>query len=189
MAEKGRNHSLTQTMNPYEKLPIGDKAPETVRVIIENQRGGHNKYEYDEKLGLFKLDRVLYSSVHFPLDYGFIPETRSEDGDHLDAFVIGGDPVFQGCVVDARPIALVEMIDSGEQDNKIIAVQDKNPRFKEIKDLADVEKFNPHLIKELVNFLETYKILQGKEVKVSAVKDAEAAKAEIRRAMEAERKK
>ncbi len=171
-------------MNPYEKLPIGDKSPEVVNVVIEIPKGSHNKYEFDEKLGVFKLDRVFYSSVHFPMDYGFIPETRSEDGDHLDVLVMGSDPVQPGFLVEARPIGLIHMIDSGEQDNKIIAVQEKNPRFKEVKDLKDVEGFNPHFIKEVVNFFETYKLLQGKEVRVTEIRGADEAKSEIRRAQE-----
>jgi len=166
------------------KLPIGDKAPDIVNVIIDIPKGSQNKYEFDEKLGVFKLDRVLYSPFHFPFDYGFIPETRSEDGDHLDAMVLGGDPLFSGCVVDARPIALLKMIDSGDNDEKILAVQDKNPRFATIKDLKDIEAFNPHFLKEVVHFYEHMKDLQGKEIKILGWEDAKAAKKEIIRSQE-----
>lgn len=172
-------------MNNIHNLPIGDKAPEVVNAVIEIPKGSNNKYEYDEERGVFKLDRVLYSPVFFPLDYGFIPETRSEDGDHLDILVIGSDPVFSGCVVEARPVGLLKMIDSGEADFKILAVQEKNPRFSHVKSLEDVEAANPHLIKELEHFLMVYKELQGKKVELQGWGDLAAAHAEIKKAQEA----
>ncbi len=167
------------------KLPIGDKAPEVINAVIEIPRGSHNKYEFDEKLGVFKLDRVLYSPVHYPLDYGFIPETRSEDGDHLDVMVIGSDPVFVGCVVEVRPIGLLKMIDSGDPDFKILAVQQNNPRLKNIKDIKDVEISNDHLLKEIAHFFEVYKDLQGKKVEIGDWEGIESAKAEIKKAQAA----
>ncbi len=100
---------------------------------------------------------------HYPLDYGFIPETRSEDGDHLDVLVLGGDPLFTGCVAEVRPIGMLNMIDSGEPDAKILGVQTKDPRFSAIKDIKDVEMYNPHLLKEIANFFETYKICKRKK--------------------------
>jgi inorganic pyrophosphatase len=169
-------------MSPWENVPLGEKAPEVINVIVEIPKGSQNKYEFDEKLGVFKLDRVMYSSYHYPLDYGFIPGTRSEDGDHLDALVMGGDPLFTGCVTEARPIGRLNMIDSGEADAKILAVQANDPRFDTIKDVKDIETFNPHLLKEIVNFFETYKALQKKEVKISGWSDAAAAKEEIKKA-------
>lgn len=168
-------------MSPWENVTIGDKAPEKFNAVIEIPRGSHNKIEFDEKLGLFKLDRVLYPSYHYPLDYGFIPETRSEDGDHLDVLVIGGDPLFTGCVATVRPIALMHMVDGGDPDQKVLAVYADDPRFDTITDLKDVEAYNPHLLKEVVNFFETYKILQKKETKVSGWTDAASAKEEIRK--------
>ncbi len=169
-------------MSPWEKVPLGEKAPEVINVIIEIPKGSKNKYEFDEKLGIFKLDRVLHSSYQYPLDYGFIPGTRSEDGDHLDALVMGGEALFTGCLVEVRPIGLLNMIDSGEPDAKVLAVQVGDPRFSEIKDIKDIEASNPHLLKEVVNFFETYKILQKKEVKISGWSDAAAAKEEIKKA-------
>lgn len=177
--------------NPIHDLPIGKKAPEEVYAVIEIPRGSHNKYEYDEELGVFTLDRVLYSQVHYPLDYGFIPGTRSEDGDHLDIMVIGGDPVPQGCVVASRPVAMLEMIDGGEKDYKILAVQVKNPRLTHLHDLKDVEAWNGHLLKEIQHFMESYKHLEGKETEIAGWKDAAAAKEEIlsaKAAFEAESK-
>lgn len=169
-------------MSPWEKVPIGDGAPQVINVIIEIPKGSQNKYEFDEKLGIFKLDRVLYGSDHYPLDYGFIPETRSEDGDHLDVLVLGGDPLFVGCVAEVRPIGMLNMIDSGEPDAKILAVQTKDPRFSAIKDIKDVEAYNPHLLKEVASFFETYKLLQKKAVTTSGWSDTTAAKEEIKKA-------
>lgn len=163
-------------------VPIGEKAPEIVDSVIEIPKGSHNKYEFDEKLGVLKLDRVLYSPVFYPLDYGFIPETRSEDGDHLDIMIIGGDPTFPGCVVSARPIGLLKMIDSGEEDFKILAVQKDNPRLDTIKDIKDVESSNPHLLKEIAHFFKVYKDLQGKKVELGDWEGKEQAQAEIVRA-------
>ncbi|MEK7187759.1 MAG: inorganic diphosphatase [Patescibacteria group bacterium] len=165
-------------------VPIGEKAPEKVNAIIEIPKGSQNKYEFDEKLGVIKLDRVLYSPFHYPVDYGFIPETRSEDGDHLDALVLGNDPLFSGCLVEIRPIGMLKMIDSGERDSKILSVPTKDPRFETIKDLADVEKYNPHLLKEIVHMFEHMKDLQGKKVEVEGWENAEVAKKEILDAME-----
>lgn len=167
------------TLSPWEVVPLGGKAPEIINVIIEIPRGSNNKYEFDEELGIFKLDRVLYSPFFYPLDYGFIPQTRSDDGDHLDALVLGGEPVVMGCLVEARPVGLFRMIDAGDTDFKILAVQEKNPRFEKIKDIADVEAWNPHLLKEIGHFFATYKELQGKKVEVLGWSDAATARAEV----------
>jgi inorganic pyrophosphatase len=173
--------------NLWESLPLGESAPEVINVVIEIQRGSHNKYEFDEKLGVFKLDRVLYSPFHYPLDYGFIPRTRSEDGDHLDALVMGSDPVPQGCLVEIRPIGLLRMIDQGEEDFKILGVQKKNPRFDAITDVADLEKFQPHFLKEVSHFFATYKQLEEKEVELKGWGTATEAKEEIKKAAAAYR--
>lgn len=166
-------------------LPIGDNVPDVVNAVVEVPKGSHNKYEFDEKLGVIKLDRVLYSPVHFPLDYGFIPETRSADGDHLDVLIIGSDPVFPGCLVEVRPLGFLQMIDSGEEDLKILAVQTKNPRFDTIKDMKDVETTQPHLLKEIVHFFQVYKDLQGKKVEIVGWEGVSAAKEEIKKAQQA----
>lgn len=178
-------------MNAIHALTVGDKAPEVITAVIEIPQGSQNKFEYDEKRGVFALDRVLYSPMHYPLDYGFIPGTRSEDGDHLDVMVIGSDPLFTGCVVDVRPVALLEMIDSGEKDYKILAVQVANPRLTHLNDLQDVEAWNGHLLKEVTHFMESYKHLENKKAEVADWRDAAAARKEImdaKAAFEAESK-
>jgi inorganic pyrophosphatase len=176
---------MSHHQNGLLAVSIGNESPDVINAVVEIPRGSHNKYEFDEKLGVFKLDRVLYSPVHYPLDYGFIPETRSEDGDHLDVLIIGSEPVFPGCVVEVRPIALMNMIDSGEPDAKILGVQAKNPRLKSLKDLADIESHNEHLLKEIAHFFSVMKELEGKKVDVQGWESAEKAKAEIRRAQAA----
>lgn len=171
-------------MSPWENVPIGKNAPESINVVIEIPRGSQNKYEFDEKLGLFKLDRVQYSAFYYPLDYGFIPETRSEDGDHLDALILGGEPLFPGCIVEARVIGMLHMIDSGEPDAKILAVQAQNMSFDTIKDIKDIETYQPHLLKQIVHFYEHLKDLKGKKVECKGWDGIEAAKAEIKKAQE-----
>jgi inorganic pyrophosphatase len=166
-------------------VPIGDKSPEVVNAVVEISRGSHNKYEFDEKLGVLRLDRVLYSPVHYPLDYGFIPETRSEDGDHLDVLILGSDPLVPGSVLEVRPVAIMNMIDSGEPDAKILAAQVANPRFKSIKEVSDVEAYNDHLLKEVAHFFAVMKDLQGKKVEVLGWEGADKAREEIKKAQEA----
>lgn len=129
-------------------------------VIIEIPKGSRNKYEYDEAHGCFRLDRVLYSSVHYPTDYGFIPNTLAEDGDHLDVLVMVEEPTFTGCHVLVRPVGVLAMIDEKGTDHKILAVPVRDPRFDHIVNLATVP---PHLLREIENFFATYKILEGKE--------------------------
>lgn len=163
-------------------VKIGDKAPEIFNAVVEIPKNSQNKYEVDKKTGMLSLDRVLYSPIHYPADYGFIPETKAEDGDPADVLVLGSDPLFPGCVVRVRPIGMLNMIDAGEQDNKILGVQADNPRFDNIKDISDIEKFHTHHLKEIAHFFQTYKELQGKIAVISGWENAEAAKKEINRA-------
>ena len=160
-------------------VKIGDKAPEIINAIVEIPKDSQNKYEIDKKTGMVSLDRVLYSPMHYPADYGFIPETLAEDGDPADIMILGSDPLFPGCVVRVRPIGMLNMIDNGEQDNKILGVQADNPRFDSIKDISDIEKFHTHHLKEIAHFFETYKELQGKKVEITGWENAESAKKEI----------
>ncbi|MEX1014445.1 MAG: inorganic diphosphatase [Candidatus Paceibacterota bacterium] len=163
----------------FHKVKIGKNFPKEINSIIEIPKESHNKYEYDEELEVFKLDRVLHSPLHYPADYGLIPETRAEDGDHLDIMVLGNNPTFPGCVVKSRPIGVMRMIDDGEKDYKILGVQSDNPRFTSIKDLEDLQKHNPHLLKEIAHFFEAYKHLEDKEVKTEGWGNREEAIKEI----------
>lgn len=163
------------------ELPIGDKAPEVVNVVIEIPAGSKNKYEYDEELHAIKLDRVGYAAMAHPYDYGFIPGTRSEDGDHLDAFVILDHSVFPGCVVAARPVGVVKMVDDGEGDEKIICVPAKDVRYDHVTEL---DQLTSHLPKEIQHFFEHYKDLQNKKTEITGWGDASEAKEIIKAAEE-----
>lgn len=137
---------------------------ETVEVLVEIPRGSRNKYEYDEETGVVRLDRVLYSSVHYPTDYGLIPHTRAPDGDHLDVLVVVEEPTFPGCRLLVRPIGVLEMRDEKGLDHKIIAVPVADPRFEGIRDLKDLQ---PHWLREVENFFATYKTLEALETEVA----------------------
>ncbi len=148
---------------------------EEINVIIEINKGSKNKYEIDKKTGLIALDRVLFSAQDFPFDYGFVPQSLWEDNDPVDVMVLTTYPLMPGVLVRVRPVALMDMVDSGEGDSKIIAVPVDDPRWADVKDLEDV---NPHTIKEIEHFYSTYKKLQKKEVEVKGFlpkKDAVAA--------------
>lgn len=134
-----------------------------VEVMIEIPRGARNKYEYDHDRGIFRLDRVLYSSMHYPTDYGFIPGTLAGDGDPLDVLVIVEEPTFPGCFMRVRPIGTLSMSDQAGPDEKILAVLVDDPRFASIKNLPDLQE---HWPKEIAAFFRTYKELQGIETDV-----------------------
>ncbi len=146
-------------MTDYLHLPTGPRSPEVVNAIIEIPLGESNKYEYDKELHVFRLDRALYSPVHFPGDYGFIPSTLSEDGDPLDVLVLVDRPSFPGCLIEVRPIGMLEMLDQGIKDEKILAVANYNPRQFEVKNYTDVYD---HVLKEITHFFSIYKDLEGK---------------------------
>ena len=135
----------------------------TIEVLVEIPVGSRNKYEYDEKRGRMRLDRVLYASVHYPTDYGFMLDTLAPDGDPLDVLVLSEEPVFPGCLVEARPIGVMRMRDMGEEDDKIVAVEVSDPRMGDVHALSDV---SPHRLAEIENFFNTYKDLEGKQTEV-----------------------
>lgn len=135
----------------------------TVEALIEIPMGSRNKYEYDESQGRFRLDRVLYSSVHYPADYGFIPDTRSPDGDHLDVLILTYEPTFPGCLVEARPIGGLEMSDEAGSDFKVLAVPVGDPRWEGVHDLEDLAS---HWLREIEAFFTTYKMLEPKQTQV-----------------------
>lgn len=173
-------------MHLWHDVPAGENPPENITVIIEVPQGSQNKYEIIKETGLIALDRVLYGANFYPANYGFIPQTYWDDGDALDAFVLTTNPLFSGCVVQARPIAVIEMIDSGESDDKLICVPNDDPRFSQIKDLDDIP---PHIIKEMKHFFETYKMLQGKEVHVETIHKADKAKEAVLKGIDLYKKK
>jgi inorganic pyrophosphatase len=141
----------------FNHIKIGDSKPKSVNVIIEIPKETHNKYEYDERLGIIRLDRVLHSPMHYPVDYGFIPETRSDDGDHLDVMVLTDSSVFSGCMLEVRPIGALIIKDKKENDEKILAVPLRHPNYAHIKKLSQVPD---HLLKEIAQFFADYKKLE-----------------------------
>ncbi|MBK4731384.1 inorganic diphosphatase [Oxynema sp. CENA135] len=151
------------------RIPAQPK-PGTVNVLIEIPGGSKNKYEFDKDLQAFALDRVLYSSVQYPLDYGFIPNTLADDGDPLDGLVIMDQPTFPGCVIAARPIGMLEMIDGGDRDEKLLCVPVTDPRYTNIKSLKDVAS---HRLDEISEFFKTYKNLEKKETEILGWKDVD----------------
>lgn len=159
-------------MTDYLNIPIGEQTPEIVTAVIEIPQGSVNKYEYDKKLHVFRLDRNLHSPVHYPGDYGFIPRTLAADGDPLDILVLGDAPTFPGCIYHARPIGLFEMLDQGIPDEKILAYATGNPRFTGLHNYTDVP---PHVLREVEHFFSIYKDLEGKRTKVLGWKDRDIA--------------
>lgn len=166
----------------FHTIPLGDNAPLIVNAVIEIPRGCHHKYEYDETMDEIRLDRVLHSPVFYPTDYGFIPQTRSEDGDHLDVMVLITDPLFTGCVVSVRIIGVLDMEDEAGQDWKIVGVADRDPKLSHISDITDMDG---QFKKEIVQFFEQYKQLEGKWAKVKGWLDRAEA---IKRIQEAQKR-
>ncbi len=169
-------------MNLWHDIPLGDNVPDEINVMIETSKGSPNKYEIDKELGLIRLDRANYSAAAFPADYGYLPQTYWEDGDALDVIVLATFPIPSGILVKARPVALMEMIDTGESDYKIIAVPVDDKRWEDVHDLTDVNK---HTLKEIQHFFETYKALKGKSsvVEIKGFKGKDDAKAAILQSM------
>ena len=165
----------------FYDLPTGPDAPEIVNVVVEIPKGTRNKIEFEPELGVFRLDRVLYSPLHYPGDYGFIPGTKSPDGDALDAIVLVTDPTFTGCVLAARPIGVLEMTDEAGVDQKVLAVPEADPRFYEIRDIPALPQ---HLLKEIEYFFEVYKDLEDKESVVLGFEPVSKARRIIREAMQ-----
>lgn len=142
----------------YNHVPAGTHIPDVVNAIIEIPKGRRSKFEVDKVTGLMKLDRYLFSSSHYPGDYGFIPQTLAEDGDALDVLVMVNEPTFTGCLIEARAIGLFRMKDRGVNDFKILGVPNTDPLFAEFRDLRDVP---PHFLREVEHFFAVYKQLEG----------------------------
>ncbi|HEY3368120.1 MAG TPA: inorganic diphosphatase [Symbiobacteriaceae bacterium] len=143
-----------------------------VEAFIEIPAGSQNKYEFDKDLGILRLDRVLYSPVHYPTDYGYIPDTLEEDGDPIDILVLVTNATFPGCLIDTRVVGCLAMQDDKGVDNKLLGVPVKDPRFDQVRDLGAVP---PHVLREIEHFFKTYKDLEGKETVIMGWKGAEEA--------------
>jgi inorganic pyrophosphatase len=171
---------IKDVVHPWH-TSIGSKAPEIVNAIIEISKESQMKYELDKETGLLKLDRVLFSSVHYPMNYGLIPQTYFEDDDPMDILVICTMNIQPLCILEARPIGLMHMEDENGIDDKIISVANSDPSLAEINSIDDLA---PHTIEELKNFFQYYKILEGKKVKVGELKGRQPAIDCIKKAME-----
>lgn len=152
---------------------IASGTADEMNVIVEIPKFSKNKYEIDKETGLIALDRVMHSAQDYPFDYGFVPQTLFDDGDALDVVLITTHPLAPGILVKARPVAIMEMTDGGERDDKVVAVPVDDPRFENVRDIGDL---NPHFQKEMTHFFETYKKVQNKEVSVGQWHGAEEAK-------------
>jgi len=159
-------------LHPWHGASYGDRSPAIVNGLIEISQGSRCKYEIDKKTGLLKLDRVVYSSFHYPVNYGFIPRTLGEDGDPLDILVMCSESIQPLCLVEATVIGNMQMIDSGEKDDKIIAVATKDPSVNHIRDINELPV---HFFAVLKNYFEQYKVLENKKVEIDDFQDKETA--------------
>ncbi|KAH9626767.1 hypothetical protein KSS87_022081 [Heliosperma pusillum] len=167
--------------HPWHDLEIGPNAPQVNNCVVEISKGSKVKYELDKKTGLIVVDRILYSSVVYPHNYGFIPRTLCEDGDPMDVLVLMQEPVIPGCFLRARAIGLMPMIDQGEKDDKIIAVCADDP---EVMHYTDINQLPPHRLAEIRRFFEDYKKNENKEVAVDEFLPAKTAHQAIQHSMD-----
>lgn len=169
-------------MHPWHDTPIDESAIAThFPVIVEIPKGSTNKYELDKDTGLLRLDRVLYSAVHYPADYGFIPRTYCDDGDPLDVLVLGQEPVYPLTIVEARAVGVMRMRDEKGVDDKIVAVSVRDPSFEGYTDKAQLPA---HVLRQVQRFFEDYKVLEHKQVVIEDLLGPEEAVRIIREAME-----
>lgn len=171
-------------MNLWHDVEPGDS--ESINTIVEIAKGSKNKYEIDKKTGLISLDRVAHTAQDFPFDYGFVPQTLWHDNDPIDVVILSTYPFSPGILVRVRPVAIMNMIDSGDSDDKIIAVPVDDPRWESVKDLEDINK---HTLKEIEHFYSTYKKLQNKEVDVTGFKNRKSAQECFKEGIELYKKK
>jgi inorganic pyrophosphatase len=165
----------------YLHLPAGPNLPEEINVVVEIPYGSRNKYEYDKEMNIFRLDRALHSPVYYPGDYGFMPQTLAEDGDPLDVLILVQQPTFPGCLVVARPIGILKMIDDGLPDDKILAVPVGEPSYQSIFTQSQIF---PHTLRMINHFFETYKALEGKQTSTQGWQDAAAARRTVMESLE-----
>jgi inorganic pyrophosphatase len=161
----------------YMDIPPGEGLPSVVNAIIEIPKGRRSKFEIDKKTGLIRLDRYLYSSSHYPGDYGFIPQTLAEDGDALDILVMVNEPTFSGCLIETRVIGLFRMKDRGVNDFKVLGVPNTDPLFAEYRNLRDAPS---HFLREVEHFFATYKQLEGVTIETMGWATAQDALAEVK---------
>lgn len=173
-------------LHPWHGAHYGEHSPSRVNALIEIPQGSRSKYEIDKHTGLLKLDRVIHSSFHYPVNYGFIPQTLGQDEDPLDILVICSQSVSPLCLVDATVIGNMQMIDSDQQDDKIIAVATHDPSVNHYQDIEDLPR---HFINELRNFFEQYKVLENKKVVIDNFQDKMKAHQIINEAMKYYREK
>jgi len=171
--------------HPWHDVPVGGKSPEEFVGVVEIPKGGKVKYELDKDSGLLKVDRVLYSSVMYPANYGFIPQTLGDDGDPLDMLALMQEPVLPLAVLRLRPIGMMMMLDQGQNDEKIICVHLDDPEYNGYMDIGQLQ---PHRLAELRTFFEDYKALENKEVLVQEFLGPDRAKKAVTAAVELYRK-
>jgi inorganic pyrophosphatase len=172
---------LKNSFNPWHNVSYGENVPKVVNGIIEIPKGTRAKYELDKDSGLLILDRVLYSSVYYPANYGFIPQTYCDDKDPLDILIISQIEIVPLCIVPAKVIGVMRMLDGGEADDKIIAVAEGDPSVNHINDISELPK---HFISEMRNFFEDYKKLENKTVQVEEFENAKVAQGILKKAIE-----
>lgn len=167
--------------HPWHDVPIGDDVPDEINIVVEISKGSKVKYELDKDTGLLEVDRVLYSSVVYPENYGFIPRTLADDDDPLDAIVLMQEPIQPMSLLEVRPIGLLPMVDEGENDENILCVHVEDPQYESI---THVNELPEHRLNEIKQFFKEYKNLEGKEVEVGEISGPEDAVEYIRRAIE-----
>ncbi|MDD4556969.1 MAG: inorganic diphosphatase [Alphaproteobacteria bacterium] len=168
-------------LHPWHGVSFGVEAPDIVTAVIEVPKGSKIKYELDKPTGLLKVDRILFSSVHYPANYGFIPQSYCDDNDPLDILVLCQETVNPLSMMRAKPIGVMKMVDQGEADDKIIAVHMDDPEYNHYNDINELP---PHYLKMLQRFFEDYKVLENKEVKIETFLDAKEAKKVILEAVD-----
>jgi inorganic pyrophosphatase len=163
---------MLTVLHPWHGVSYGDGAPRIVTAVIEISQGSRCKYEIDKESGLLKLDRVIYSSIYYPVNYGFIPQTLGQDGDPLDILVFCSQSIQPLCLVEANVVGNMQMVDQGQVDDKIIAVASKDPSVNHYKNIKELPQ---HFLLELKNYFEQYKVLENKKVEIDNFQDKEAA--------------
>ena len=166
--------------HPWHDVPVGDDAPAEFQVLVEIPKGSKVKYELDKDTGMLKVDRILYSSIHYPANYGFIPRTLGDDGDPLDVLVLMQEEVQPLSLLVVRPIGMMHMVDDGENDEKIICVPLEDPEYRSYSHYSELPE---HRLDELRSFFEDYKKLENKEVNVEDFADADEAMEAVSHAM------